>query len=169
MNLDACWSPICTVDVAPLQAWLAATDQPWSVVAENKPGRVLAESWPDTVQRAIHAVCSHFDCDCVASRVMLSRMRPGQSHPMHVDNQRSNWITRVHVPITTNPGCWMAFEEEGRWLPDHWERPEVFLPGRTHFAAGHAYTFNAVRRHAFGNDGETDRVHLIFDVLRRDT
>ena len=91
-----------------------------------------------------------FDRPVTADAVMFSRMLPGQSHPMHIDNQRAGWITRVHVPLVTNPGAWILFEEIGQ---------------RVHFDVSLAYTFNTFKRHAFGNDGETERVHLLFDVF----
>ena len=140
---------ICPVDMSELipHARLAAfTYQP----TENKPQRVF--SIPPQALPVIHAVCQHFPCDCIASEVVLSRMMPGQSHGYHVDRQNTDWLTRVHVPLLTNDRSWLMFEDNGEKLK---------------FAVGSAYTFNAERRHAFANEGETPRVHLIFDVLRR--
>jgi hypothetical protein len=102
---------------------------------------------------------------------MLSRMLPGQAHPFHVDRQRADWITRIHVPIVTNPLAWIAFEAENEPVHPGNEAVElgnVLLCNKVHFLAGKAYSFNTLERHAFGNDGDTERVHLIFEVLRKD-
>ncbi len=56
----------------------------------------------------------------------------------------------MHVPVVTNPGAWMCFKGTGR----------------VHFEAGKAYSFDTLVMHNYGNDGDTDRVHLLFDVLR---
>ena len=115
---------------------------------------------------------SSFVANYIAIDPMLSRMLPGQSHDFHVDIQRADWITRVHVPIVTNPGCWMAWEnaeKKAYWLEHYDTLPNVRdIAEVVHFEAGRAYSFNTLERHSFGNDGETERVHLIFEVLRRD-
>jgi Aspartyl/Asparaginyl beta-hydroxylase len=146
------WEPICAVDVTLLAAFL--TDQSvrgWIVQGSpDKPQRLF--SVPRIITRPI--IDKVFDCfpspRPTVGDVMLSRMRPGQVHGMHVD--QGYWMTRVHVPIITNPACWLLFEDQGE---------------RFHLPVGQAYTFNAAgRRHAFGNEGKTERVHLLFDVIR---
>lgn len=167
MNLSACWSHICGVDVAPWVQWLTEDNHNWPTdLAPNKPARVHEDGLPiDLLQSTYGVVLPHFGDSVmlaglpnirpvVAHAPMLSLMKPGQSHPYHVDRQRADWITRVHVPLTTNPGCWMAWEKDGG---EH-----------VHFDDGNAYTFNTLERHAFGNDGKTERVHLIFEVLTMD-
>lgn len=142
---------LCDVDIAPLLEWLEATPQPWSRPAsKTKPQRVF--SLPAGLFESVaHAVLARLPGELVAHQPMLSRMRPGQHHPMHTDSQRADWLTRIHVPLVTSPKAWICFEGT---------RP-------VHLEAGKAYTFDTYKRHAFGNDGETDRVHLIFDVLIR--
>lgn len=173
------WSVICDVSpeaLAPLTRWIETADN-WSDVGPTKPSRiqgpalpaeivapVIAEVMGSIVQERYRHHLLMTDGMPAAEEVaikhservaihepMLSRMLPGQSHPYHTDVQRSDCVTRVHVPITTNPGCWMMFEDEGE---------------RVHFETGRAYTFNTLARHAFGNDGDEPRVHLIFEVLR---
>lgn len=152
MSLDslgvpiAPWSTLCPVDVTALAAWLPAGG--WSIVAPTKPSRIF--DVPVHLLRPItDAVLTHFPA-CRPYLPMLSRMLPGVSHPMHVDRQEADWVTRIHVPVVTNPFCWLEFEDVGR----------------IHFQVGHAYTFDALHRHSFGNGGDTERVHLIFDVVR---
>jgi hypothetical protein len=143
------WARLGEVDVSALAAWLGGPGGGWlTQPSETKPQRV--HDVPACARPAVEAALALLGVDgLVAHHPMLSRMRPGQSHPMHTDTQRADWVTRIHVPVTTNPKAWM--EWEGR--------------GRAHFQAGVAYTFDTGVRHAFGNDGDTDRVHLIFDVL----
>lgn len=145
------WEPICDVDVAPLAAWMATTDARWIVQAyEDKPQRLFSLPQP-LIRSLTDKVLSHFPGKPTVGDVMLSRMRPGRVHGMHHD--QGEWITRVHVPLTTNHRCWLSFEDldDGK---------------RFHLPVGKAYTFNAARqRHAFGNEGSTERVHLLFDVI----
>lgn len=152
--MTPCWMPVCPVDVTALAAWLADARPHWPALpCPTKPQRIAPPA--ELTGPIVSHVLARFDgaARTVADAVRLSRMLPGQRHDLHVDRQRSDWITRIHVPIVTNPGAWMLWEEE---------------PGRVHFEAGVAYTFDTTRRHAFGNDGATERVHLMFDVLRRD-
>lgn len=151
--------PICPVDVSALAVWLEIGHGDWIVQPDRlrKPQRLLnglpmdlVQPLIDTVRANLWAALQLAPVGLVEREVVLSRMQPGQVHDFHQDQQPHQWLTRVHVPITTNPFCWHQFEGES---------PFEMFPG-------HAYTFNAVRRHSFGNDGTTPRVHLIFDVLR---
>lgn len=158
-TISSTWSLLCPVDVAAAVAWLADNRPPFPEPSTpDKPQRVwnlpLAITQPivDTVLLALRA--PHVTINMATDALCLSRMLPGQNHGLHVDIQRSDSVTRVHVPLTTNPGCWMQ-----------WEVDSV-LGDRVHFEVGHAYSFDTLQRHAFGNDGTTERVHLLFDVLR---
>lgn len=147
------WQYLCDVDVAPLLEWLEVNPQRWSQPAsDSKPQRVF--SLPAGLFEPIAHVClsripGKSQLQLIPHQAMLSRMQPGQRHGLHHDAQRADWLTRIHVPLVTNPDAWIYFEGE---------RP-------VNFEVGCAYTFDTYRRHAFGNDGKTDRVHLIFDVL----
>ena len=82
------------------------------------------------------------------SQWMLSAVMPGQEIPPHVDEQPSDWLYRVHVPILSNPQA--IFRCGGQ---DH-----VLLPGI-------AYKVNTRAEHAVYNRGSTPRVHLMFDSM----
>lgn len=146
---------ICDVDVAALVAWAEGPglDAPWIVQQDRaqKPQRLLLVPNHLTAP-LVDRVLACFRQRVRAWEVVLSRTPPGQAHTMHVDQGNpALWLTRVHVPLVTGPGSWHQFEGLERF----------------HLAPGAAYTFNAHhRRHAFGNDGQAERVHLIFDVLR---
>lgn len=151
LSLDACWSPVCTVDTSSLEHWLqhAGPGLFPALRDQAKPQRVF-QLPRDALQPIVDTVLGCFPCPAYAYEPMLSRMQPGQKHGMHVDHTPAGWVTRIHVPLATNPKAWLHFEEE--------DRP-------VHFGAGVAYTFDMRRRHSFGNDGTTDRVHLIFEVM----
>lgn len=153
-----CYEEICKVDVSALQAWLAGPGRsaPWIVQPHPENGNPeRLHQYPTLVVPVVAAVLAHFPQGCRTEGMVLNRVRPGQCHAMHTDHpDPALFLTRVHVPLRTNPGCWHEFEFENHLL-------------RFHMEPGTAYTFNTARRHAFGNDGNTERVHLLFDVLRR--
>lgn len=83
----------------------------------------------------------------VFPRVMLARMAPGGVIQPHVDaNPAAKWPHKIHVPLVTN-------ERVG------------FLIGRTvhHFPVGQAVEVNNLGPHAVRNEGDSDRIHLIFE------
>jgi hypothetical protein len=85
-------------------------------------------------------------------RVMLARMAPGGIIHPHVDaNPSAKWPHKIHVPILTNPKV-------------------GFLVGNTvHvFPEGEAVEVNNLGRHAVQNNGDTDRIHLIFEYYDLD-
>lgn len=146
------WVLLCEVDVSELVEWLQRASPTWSSPASpTKPQRIF-EPPKHLVGPVVDAVLATFDRPVRPHDVILSRMGPDQAHPYHVDRQRPDWVTRVHVPLVTNRHAWMLFEGEDP----------------VHFESGKAYSFDTTVRHAFGNDGPTERVHLIFDVLEVD-
>jgi len=58
---------------------------------------------------------------------------------------------RIHIPIITNKNCIMFWEHE-----------------RFHFPAGEMYEINNKAMHSVINEGQTPRVHLIFDIIPED-
>ena len=157
-----CWYDLGPVNVAEAVAWLEAEEKPWPTsTAEMKPQRIftLPGFFDELISDVLSLVVTHSGEDYLIGHApMLSRVMPGVDHGLHCDTQRADWLTRIHVPLATNPGCWMRFEDED----------DAGKPKPVHFQVGHAYTFNTLKRHAFGNAGETPRVHLIFEVLRAD-
>lgn len=78
---------------------------------------------------------------------MLSVVMPGHSIPPHVDAQAKKWRCRVHVPLLTNSKSW--FWVEGRPIS---------------MECGFAYRVDTTKEHAVTNDGDTPRIHFMFDV-----
>jgi hypothetical protein len=88
----------------------------------------------------------------VFPRVMLARMAGGGMIQPHVDaNPAAKWPHKIHVPLATN-------DKVG------------FRIGDTihHFPVGEAVEVNNLGPHAVRNDGETDRIHLIFEYYDGD-
>lgn len=78
---------------------------------------------------------------------MLSVVMPDAVIEPHTDQLTDDWITRIHVPLTSNPDA-------------------MFISGDIvhRLAVGMAYEINTRERHAVWNAGQTPRVHLMFDL-----
>lgn len=86
------------------------------------------------------------------SRAMMSRLDPGSTIFWHEDNgpyHEKN--VRFHIPLVTNPLCLM------------YSGPET-----SHFEAGGLWYFNNRVRHSAANWGAHYRVHLVFEMRKRD-
>lgn len=85
-------------------------------------------------------------------RVMLARMAPGGViHPHRDANPAARWPHKIHVPLLTN------------------DKVVFFVDGKGyHFPVGHAVEVNNMGVHAVKNDGDTDRIHLIFEYFDAD-
>ena len=88
----------------------------------------------------------------VFPRVMLARMAPGGVIQPHIDaNPAAKWPHKIHVPLLTN-------DKVGFRIGD----------AIHHFPVGGAVEVNNLGPHAVRNDGETDRIHLIFEYYDAD-
>jgi len=88
----------------------------------------------------------------VFPRVMLARMPPGGVIHPHIDaNPAAKWPHKIHVPLSTNPGV-VCF----------------FGGGEHHFPQGEAVEVDNLGPHWVRNDGDTDRIHLIFEYYDAD-
>ena len=87
--------------------------------------------------------------DPVYPKVMLARLEAGHGIDLHVDGGGSHPFThKVHVPLETNAGAVLRVDGAD-----------------FHLAAGHAWEVNNLVLHGAFNRGETDRIHLIFEVF----
>jgi len=134
--------PFADLDVSEIAAWLEA------IPVEHWPGMADLD-WHGARARLNplrDAVIGHFD-GCAVMGYGLFLLAAGQGHPTHTDVQPPEWVTRVHVPIVTNPQAIVITDE-----------------GTVHMEAGRAYRFDTRRNHAVANGGTTPRVHFILDV-----
>lgn len=67
---------------------------------------------------------------------------PGTKISLHPDNDE---FLKIHIPIETNPNAWFLFENE-----------------KFNLEVGSAYLINTTISHGTCNEGNSDRVHLIF-------
>jgi aspartyl/asparaginyl beta-hydroxylase len=85
-------------------------------------------------------------------RVMLARMGPGGIIKPHRDaNPAAKWPHKIHVPIATNDKVTFFVDGVGYRFPE-----------------GEAVEVNNMGVHAVRNDGDTDRIHLIFEYYDTD-
>lgn len=88
----------------------------------------------------------------VFPRVMFARMSPGGVIHPHIDaNPAAKWPHKIHVPLSTNPGVVSFFGGAERYFP-----------------AGEAVEVDNLGPHWVRNEGDTDRVHLIFEYYDAD-
>ena len=152
---------LCDVDVTDLVTWInaiAPEDWPnWVKHPEHKGNfRPCVNDqcdWQDMeshTNAVVAEVLSHFPPGCYDKARAITTVLPGDYVPAHTDMHPSNWVVRVHVPITTNTRA--QFLSCGKW---------------TNMKVGKAYLVNTESPHAISNTGDTNRVHLMFDVMSR--
>ena len=89
----------------------------------------------------------------VFPKVMFAKLAAGGEIDEHVDGAGSNLLThKVHVPLITNPKA--VFVSNG---------------DSSHFEVGFAYEVNNIAAHSAANRGDSDRIHLIFEVFEQDS
>jgi len=84
-------------------------------------------------------------------RVMLARLPAGSEISPHKDLEASYYIHKIHVPLSTNPETTFRVGMQTRHLP-----------------VGEIMEVNNKRMHFVKNDGELDRIHLIFECYNMD-
>lgn len=143
------------LDVSDASAWIAdipLEDWPQQTRAKIKPAMVSDPAWHGyggIVHPLVAKVLAQFP-GAYADTFLLSAVMPGDSIRQHVDEQPPYWLTRIHVPLLTNSASWHEVGGE-----------------RFHMEVGAAYRFNTLASHGAENQGETPRIHFMFDVKKR--
>jgi len=93
-------------------------------------------------------VIDTFQCEKTSVRLMA--MGAGSRIKMHKDRGTSfeNGMTRLHVPIATEPEVLFTIEDED-----------------IHFSAGHTWYLNANCLHGVKNESKNPRIHLMLDCI----
>jgi len=109
--------------------------------------------WRDVLEPVLaEAVRAYGYARGVFPRVMLAQMPPGGVIHPHVDaNPAAKWPHKIHIPVLTNAGV-----------------VSCFGGGEHRFAPGEAVEVNNLGPHWVRNEGDTDRVHLIFEYYDAD-
>ena len=80
---------------------------------------------------------------------MVSKVIKGQTIQLHQDRHDGECKNRIHIPLKTNPHSYFYTSE-------------IFH----HMQAGFAYVINPREEHGVVNLGQSERIHLIFNVVR---
>jgi hypothetical protein len=115
--------------------------------------RPLWAQWQPLLQPVLDAAVKPYGyARGVFPRVMLARMAPGGIIQPHRDNMPAAlWPHKIHVPLLTNDKVGFYIE-----------------PKTYHFPVGEAVEVNNLDVHAVKNEGDSDRIHLIFEYYDPD-
>jgi hypothetical protein len=115
--------------------------------------RPLWAQWQPLLQPVLDAAVKPYGYSRgVFPRVMLARMAPGGIIQPHRDNMPAAlWPHKIHVPLLTNDKVGFYIE-----------------PKTYHFPVGEAVEVNNLDVHAVKNEGDSDRIHLIFEYYDPD-
>ena len=92
-------------------------------------------------------VAKHYPAGGMVLRVVLARLLPQCRIHLHYDRHPSFSVAhRIHVPLLVNPDVEFIVGSE-----------------RIELQPGHAFELNNAMPHSVANNGDTPRVHLIFD------
>lgn len=87
------------------------------------------------------------------TRAMLAYLPAGANIKPHSDGQiKGSRPHKIHIPLQTNKKTFFSHGNGKRYF----------------FEVGHAYEVNNRRQHAVMNNGETDRIHFIFECVKID-
>jgi len=109
-------------------------------IDESKYTEVISEFQNTYFQEVYETLKKKFKL----GRVRILLKEPRSTLSWHRDPE-----PRLHIPITTNPGCLMVIENVAKHLP----------------ADGTVTITNNTKYHNFFNGGEEDRIHLVACVL----
>ena len=115
--------------------------------------RPLWTTWRELVEPVMaQAVKPYGYARAAFPRVMLARMPPGGTIKPHRDaNAAAKWPHKIHVPLMTN------------------EQVTFYVDGvGYHFKEGEAVEVSNMALHAVENNGDRDRIHLIFEYYDLD-
>lgn len=82
-------------------------------------------------------------------RARITCLCSQSSTSWHSDGKKDEYVVRLHIPLVTNPKCLFETREESHHLP----------------ADGSAYLVYVNREHRVVNFGDTDRYHLMMNVV----
>lgn len=143
-NYDGHWSAL------PLRAPAGAT-HPIMMIASFPSAATFVDT--PFLARApyLREVLNAFECPLQAARLM--RLAPGSAIKEHCDPDLAveAGFARLHIPIATNPGV-------GFWLNGR----------RTVMDPGSLWYLRLADPHRVTNEGASDRVHLVIDVIVND-
>lgn len=138
LSVEESSTPICDVRIV-------LPDWDWKPLAHGECGYSMISD-PEGVEDMVGQVLSVTGGK--AGVTLASRLVPGQVIPTHTDHHDNNCTRRVHVPLKTNPRAFFLTQD-----------------GQFHMELGKAYVINPAMPHGVVNEGEEDRIHLMFNVV----
>lgn len=109
--------------------------------------RPLWEEWKDDLLPIMEQSAKQLGyAEYCFPRVMLARLKAGGKIHPHSDQTASHYIHKIHVPLETSPGTMFHVGDQVR-----------------NIKVGEVVEVNNKRVHAVDNDGDIDRIHLIFE------
>ncbi len=108
--------------------------------------------WKNKLEPIMKAVTEQYGySESTFGKVMLAKLRRGAKIGLHEDTPISSaYPHKIHIPISTNPGV------------------KFFIDNLTyHLEVGQAYEVNNRTIHGGANEGDSDRIHLIFCLYDR--
>jgi len=114
----------------------------------NYAHRPLWDMWKALIQPILDEVILPFNYDQPHfPRIMLAKMPPHTKIAPHIDAAKAaQFPHKIHVPLQTNPQTFFFHKHQ-----------------KYHFEVGQAYEVNNNMEHWVVNEGDTDRIHLIFE------
>ena len=103
----------------------------------------------ELMQPYIKEIISH-----ISDQVLKVRLMKLNAHchiPLHQDffkKDTSNQVTRIHIPVQTNPDVMFTVNDE-----------------IMHLKEARIYIVDVSQKHGVENNGDGDRIHLVFDVI----
>ena len=107
------------------------------------------------LERYHHLLTTKYFPDHVIFRAQVVRNLPGKIIHPHIDLRLYHQLAhRIHAVLTTNEKCGHVYFDEATY--------EAKI---CHMHSGNLYDFDNITPHAAFNLGQTDRVHVISDVI----
>jgi hypothetical protein len=143
-NYEGAW------EVIPLRA-AAGAHHPVQMIYSDPTATTFEDTPMLAASPYFREVTAAFACEVQAVRLM--RLTPGSTIREHRDHDldAESGMARVHVPITSNPD--VTFELNRR---------------RVTMATGETWYLRLSDPHRVANRGQTDRVHLVADLVVND-
>tara|TARA_B100001109_G_C18863659_1_gene475507 strand:- start:5485 stop:6093 length:609 start_codon:yes stop_codon:yes gene_type:complete len=110
----------------------------------------LWEDWEEVLSPILNSVATKMNYSTAEfPRVMLAKLPAKESIKAHIDaSPAAQFPHKIHVPITTNDQTYFCFEKSKKQMK-----------------VGEAYEVNNNIKHWAENKGNTDRIHLIFELF----
>lgn len=123
-------------------------------LTDNNPNKTKIfeewKEWKDVIEPVLSQIYPLFKNPFV-NKIMIANLRPNKIIPEHIDVAQSfTYSHRLHIPLVTN-------------------KDAIFTVGgeSMNMEVGNCYEVNNKQLHSVVNNGDTDRIHLLFDIYER--